>query len=181
MIRLSPHLLVATAGALIDLETGDDDARLIHRCGYWSHFDHRSRVSSWPVPLMATVQQLADFGRGRNVLAERAVAGDLFLQWSPAKDAFVRAGIVACVAGVGVYKEKSRYVDVLSIEGGGDDFWGFSVGPVRELVRRLSADSGDRFLRWTDLDRYTLLGSGLTETPESAPPATTDETMEVSQ
>ena len=32
------------------------DARFIHQCGYWSHYDHRSRSSSWPIPVDLTME-----------------------------------------------------------------------------------------------------------------------------
>ena len=71
MITLAPSLLVAAANALVGLEEQGGDNRgqmvelllkevnqqpgapwcaaFVYHVGYWSHFDHRSGKSSWPL------------------------------------------------------------------------------------------------------------------------------------
>src|SRR5437762_2271834 len=122
MIRLSPQLLIAAATSFIDVGElvtvdvaqnvarivgpWDDDAppldcgtELVQHWGFWSHFDHRTDRSTWPMVEARTADEIAEFGRIRNVLRTTPMAGDIYLQFSPVFGRFVRAGVVARVDG----------------------------------------------------------------------------------
>ncbi|MDB4890479.1 MAG: hypothetical protein JWL61_2334 [Gemmatimonadetes bacterium] len=182
MMRLSPQLLIVTAsafvgvgenaadhteGGLIDRffrsgsKEGDAarrewDVALIQHCGYWSHFDHRIERSSWPVSEARTPNDLGVFGLARGILVDQPESGDIFLQFSPSHQDFLRAGIVVRVCGHGVFARNRSYVDLLTIEGDTDESGRFGQGKAMRLARRLSPSLGDRFLRWADLDGLPL-------------------------
>jgi hypothetical protein len=180
MIRLSPRLLIATAGALAGLgahpfhrapgtgieqlyavHAGDAqapreswDAPLIQHCGYWAHFDYRSGRSAWPVPSAATVAELAAFGASRAILHSQPAAGDIFLQYTPRRRGFMHAGIVVDVIASGRYDARTPYYDLDTIEGDTDVDGRVAGGVTRRMTRRLSPASGDRFLRWAELETF---------------------------
>jgi hypothetical protein len=171
----SPSLLLAAANAFVgldELSSGDErtavpelvlrqlgqhiadhwDTAILHHWGYWSHFDHYTDRSAWPVIAASTPGELADFGTAHGVLRTHPLEGDIFLQFGPACRAFVRAGVVARVLSHGQVSDSKPYFDVLTIEGNtGDDG---TLGGARALriVRRLSPAAGDRFLRWAELE-----------------------------
>lgn len=132
MIPLSPVLLIASAGALLDGARAEaSTARLaeqflsgvgqphsknwnvafVHHAGHWSHFDHRTGRSSWPLPAAVACDQLAEFARAKDVLsAQGPEPGEVFLLRSPSKHKFVHAGIVLAVERFDVPgKEPMRY------------------------------------------------------------------------
>jgi len=177
-IPLSPTLLIAAANAFVGL--GENrrgpaleglvdcllrqvraprdkwshaswDAALVHHAGYWSHYDHASRQSAWPVPPMVSAAQLGSFARREGVLCEDPVPGDLFLLWGPARHAFVRTGIVQEVESRGRWMSGRDYNECVVIEGGTDR--GRTLGGRETLrhLRKLSAARGDRFMRWSAL------------------------------
>ena len=178
MNRLSPLLLIASAGTLVGLgvkgtfpeESPDDvldaddasrevdrrsaDVRLIQECGFWSHYDHRSRRSSWPLPRGMTTQELAVFGRTRGILHDEPEAGDIFLQYAPQRKAYLHAGIVLGLLGSGRFTPTTPYYDVYTIEGDTDKYGRLGGGKTRRIRRRLLTALGDCFLRWADLDLY---------------------------
>lgn len=180
MIPLTPQLLIATATAFVGigghpsdhLEGGlihrlcvasridgipDEvgwDVALIHHWGFWSHFDHRVEVSSWPVSAVKTASDLAAFGAARGLLHEQPEVGDIFLQYAPKRKCFVHAGIVAVVCVRGLLAPNRSYVEVVAIEGDSDEGGQLGGGKTVRLTRRLLPSAGDRFLRWADLENY---------------------------
>src|SRR5689334_4263460 len=61
---------------------GGWSASFVHRAGYWSHFDHRSGNSVWPLPDTASCTELAAFAAEHGVLAaDWAQHGDVYLLW----------------------------------------------------------------------------------------------------
>ena len=181
MSALAPSALVAAAGSLIGLRDGsvarDAEIRqllggyvagrrrpwasaLIHHAGYWSHFQHRSRTSNWPLPRVRQVPDLAEYAAAKNVLSFAAPQpGEIFVLWSPAKQHFVHTGILLSVEPIPLYREDDvgqahrdrRYV-CSTIEGEVTSTGGFA-GPHLGRVRRvLSPARGDRTIRWTELD-----------------------------
>jgi hypothetical protein len=180
MIRLTPQLLIVTASAFIGVgeHTADHtdgglidrffrrrqddesvplrewDVALIQHCGYWSHFDHRMDRSSWPVSTARTASELGLLGLTHGILSDQPEAGDIFLQFSPMRQAFFRAGIVVRVCGHGMLAHNHTYVDLLTIEGDTDESGRHGQGKALRLARRLSPSAGDRFLRWADLDVF---------------------------
>jgi hypothetical protein len=175
MINLCPQLLIAAATAFIGLgERGGDaapealidhlwdhagrtgepewDAAFVQHCGYWSHFDHRSGHSTWPVIAAATANDLAEFGRASGVLHDAPHDGDIFVQYSPFAHRFGRAGIIAHVVGQRTFRASPPVFDVLSIEGDTGAHGELGGACILRVARQVSAAHGDRFLRWVDLD-----------------------------
>ena len=173
MTRLSPQLLIAAAGTFVEsgipdgafFESPRDDAahkswdlKLIHHCGHWAHFDHQSERSSWPLPVVETPAQLGAFGSARDVVYDEPEVGDIFLQYAPRVRAFVHAGIVVGLLDAGRYSRNEPYVDIATIEGDTDEHGRLGGGRTMRVRRRLSSVSGDRFLRWAELESF---GTGL--------------------
>ena len=177
MFRLSPQLLIATTRALAglgvteeDFGEADDgaqhqgrvlgivqddrsswDARFVQQCGYWSHYNHRSRSSMWPIPVDLTTPELALFGLAHGVLHDTPEPGDVFLMWGPSRDMFVHAGVVVDVLATYPEPGRKRSFDVYAIEGDTDEYGRLRGGRAMRVRRRLSAARGDRFLRWAEL------------------------------
>ena len=164
MIPLTPQLFItaATAYAAAFPGVGEADRRddmcpptspplddaattcldFIHRAGYVSHYDHRVKRSSWPLPPMNHLAELVAFAAERDVFAARPKAGDIYLLWSPQLKRFESAGVIAFVD------------DVRCLVNGARAFDCETVGPADGLAqrRRLSLANGDRFIRWTALE-----------------------------
>ena len=107
MVRLSPQLLIATTRALAGMGvTGEMDfvdaldrppswdTRFIQQCGYWSHYEHRTRTSTWPIPANLTTAELALFGMAHHILHGAPEPGDIFLQYAEQRKTFVHTGVV---------------------------------------------------------------------------------------
>ena len=174
MIPLTPALVIATANAFVGLGTklaleecflrevwaGAKaasvlrwDTAFVHHVGYWSHYHHKAKQSSWPLPPTATPPELAQIAAARDALVDDPMPGDLFLLWSPAREEFLRTGIVV---EVGKKRRKdldgSRYRECVTIEGDTDPTMARGGGAVLRHERRLSSARTDRFVRWTALD-----------------------------
>lgn len=183
MMILSPHLLVAAAQSHIGL--GEDpgprrgqvvelflhsvhqppeepwSAAFVWHCGYWSHFDAAVGTSSWPIPPYGTCQDMAAYAKERNALLEEdPTFGDIYMMHSPSKKCFLRCGIVVEVVGRGgKYSNGKPYVEAIVIEGN-SGIGGSANGPAVVLTKRqLSIASGDRTLRWTNLDPRVVFGN----------------------
>ena len=177
MFRLSPQLLIATTRALAGMRvTGEQDlgdatladplvertwhdqrppswdARFIQQCGYWSHYDHRSRSSTWPIPVDLTTPELGFFGLAHNVLYDTPEPGDIFLMWGPQRELFIHSGVVVDVLATHLVLGRKPSFDVYTIEGDTDDYGRLAGGQTKRVRRRLSAALGDRFLRWAELE-----------------------------
>jgi hypothetical protein len=124
----------------------------VHHVGYWSHFDPVYGASSWPLPATASADELAAFAKGRGLLHEEPEDGDLFVLWAPVQQRFVRTGIVVTAGDFGVTFRGTPYQECLTIEANTNEEQTAEAGSILRRVRRLSADMGDRFIRWTDLD-----------------------------
>jgi hypothetical protein len=112
MIAPSPRLLVGAANAFVGVgELSRDDrgpvvdmmlrqvgmpgdggwsTAFVHHVGYWSHFDHATRTSSWPLPTLGDANALAQFGREQRIEREQPEPFDLFALYSPARAALSR-------------------------------------------------------------------------------------------
>jgi hypothetical protein len=181
MFRLSPQLLIATSRALAGLRVtewdfgdtieaepradplGDssrrDEAprswavRFVLECGYWSHYEQRSRSSSWPIPRGLTTPDLALFGLAHNVLYDLPEPGDIFLMWGRRQKMFIHAGVVVDVLAIHRVVGMKPFFDVYSAEGDTDEMGRLARGKAMRVRRRLSAELGDQFLRWTEIQR----------------------------
>lgn len=165
MIPLSPALLIATANAFVGMAEEREDGSspgapgraawhtsFVQHVGYWSHYDQRYLRSSWPLPRTADCNELAAFAAEHDALGERPVAGDVFLLWSPRTLEFVRAGIVVSVEEGGRSRRNEPWYECHTIEGDTDQSMALGGGMTLRHLRRLSAERGDRFVRWTALD-----------------------------
>ena len=171
MFHLSPQLLIATtralAGMCITGEPDEDtvttgefqnreaspnrDARFVQECGFWSHYDHRTRTSSWPIPHGLTTEGLAMFGMQHGVLHDTPLSGDIFLQYSPASKSFIHSGVIVEVLASFREGAEDPYFDVYTIEGDTDEMGRVRGGKTMRVRRRLSAMMGDCFFRWADM------------------------------
>ena len=189
-MRLSPQLFICAANTLVGL--GDSpadravngpidrmvkeaagpggvgperwDIAFVHHCGFRSHFNDRVGLSAWPLPAAATAADLGTIGANLGALSEAAEVGDIFLQFSPQHRTFVHAGIVTHVGAATLYSLGKSYVDLSTIEGDTNEQGDLGGGRVVRLARRLWPTTGDRFLRWVDLEPYRIVfgsrGSG---------------------
>ena len=173
MSPLSPSLLIAAAGALVEgARTADGTARLaeqflmgvgagglrrwnaafIYHAGYWSHFDHAAGRSIWPLPATADCDELGAFARFRNALSPRMPApGDVFLLWSPTRSRFVHAGIVLMAERFGALCSVPPRYACHTIEGNVTATGVLGGDRLTRVQRILSPVRGDRTIRWTAL------------------------------
>lgn len=129
------------------------DAAFAHHVGFWSHYDHRVSLSSWPLPPVATAAALGDFAHGHHLLRCKPAQGDLFLIWNRARGMFVRTGIVVTVEYDRRYLGDPTACDCVVIEGDTNPARAFRGGLVLRHQRTFSAARGDRFVRWTSVRR----------------------------
>jgi len=161
---LSPAFLITFAQALVDdaarqsissdvTESVWSSAGFVHHAGYWSHFDHRTGTSVWPLPSTASCTELAAFADEEGILlADAPEAGDVYLLWSPSKNRFARAGIVIGRVRPLSYPSGRTGFECLTIDACTTRS-GSLRGPHTAIVQRaLSPDVGDRVIRWPMLD-----------------------------
>lgn len=184
MILPSPRLLVAAANAFIGIRAEADahraaflelimadmddpgggtngtawdarwDAAFVHHVGFWSHYDHRGRVSSWPLPALRNCDDLAAYAKQRNVLVPDPCPahGDVFVQWSPTLKRYARAGIIIGPLGAPRQFDRARpYVECCVIEGNSDAAGRLGGESVVRVTRKLFVAQRDRVIRWTAL------------------------------
>ena len=181
MRQLQPQLLIATTRAMagmqvvVEHDLGDTrpvvplvdgrrpsaprpswDARFIHECGYWSHYDSSTKSSMWPIPLEFTTPELGLFGQRHDVLYDEPAPGDILLMHCPMWDAFVHSGVVVDVLTTIKHKGEKPMFDLYAIEGDVDKQGRLHGGRSLPVRRRLSPSRGDRFLRWAELDRESM-------------------------
>jgi hypothetical protein len=185
LIPLSPRFLIAAATSFDGLreENGNNRGLMVERfltgvgqaagqpwcaafvyhVGFWSHFDFRSRTSSWPLPATASCWVLGDYANRRGVLTDEPMEGDVFLVWKPELARFAHAGIVARVRETGTSPAGFRWFDCDTVEGNSNEDGDRDANAVVRRVRRfhpqLGGGRGDRFIRWVDLDRRLMLAN----------------------
>ena len=147
------------------------DAAFVHHAGYWSHYDQDTVRSSWPLPATASVEELAQYAGVCGALRPAPLFGDLFLLWSPAREAFVRTGVVIHVERWVVSARGEKVWECITIEGN-SSFVGANDGAlVLRQHRRFTPAIGDQFIRWTAFDereeRQWLIEDVLDEAAES--------------
>ena len=175
-IPLTPAFLFASAFALVGTHDGDAasaslrapfaaamdlaatgrwDTAFVHYAGYWSHYDARSRTSSWPFPPADDCDELAAAADLHGVLSKDAPQpGELLLLWSPARRCFVRTGIIlsvepASLDDTGGWNGDVRYA-CHTIEGAITDSGRPGGNGLGTVWRTLCPDRGDRSIRWMD-------------------------------
>ena len=174
MTPLTPSFLIATASAFVgvEAETGTTrgqmvdrflasvhtlpgepwDAAFVHYVGYWSHFHHVTRKSTWPLPATPYPWALGAHARHERILEREPVIGDVFLMFGEASREFVRVGIVVEVDNPELRPSGARWYRCTTIEGDTDDDGKRPRFAVLRRVRTFYPDAGDRFIRWAALD-----------------------------
>jgi hypothetical protein len=193
MLPLSPALFLAAASALVasddrepriprwrrwvhkelnpvkrDSHEADDRVMMpafIGHIGYWSH-RVTAGSSSWPLPLDADCDALAQIGLDRGVAGVgRPEPGAMYLRWSRTEQRFTRASIVVEVLNAAPPEGSAWGYDCEVLEGAAvlsrfreerDDP---TRAPFKTTVRWARRSRvvccpalGDRFLSWVDLD-----------------------------
>ena len=173
MKELDPRLLVAAATSFVGI--GEDGganrgqvvelflrqvrqppgqpwcAAFVHHVGYWSHFDHRTKTSSWPLPATASCWELGEYAARRAALRQDVEPGDVFLLYSSALRRFAHTGVVVSVDVIEQHVAGETAYLCTTIEGNTNEAGGREGTNTMQKQRRFSMQSGDRFIRWTDL------------------------------
>ena len=127
----------------------------IHHAGFWSHFDHATGASSWPLPATENASALAAYAQLHGVLHDVPETGDVFLLWSRGRMRFVRAGIVVRMQGAGNWPNGKPYHECMTIEANTSETLA-AGGRILRHSRRFSPFLGDRFVRWTALEARVI-------------------------
>lgn len=175
MILPSPRLLVAAANAFIGVHAEADarrtaflelmmadmsstnrtwDAVFVHHVGFWSHYDHYGRTSTWPLPALSSCDDLAAYAKDRGVLLgdPHPAHGDVFLQWSATLKRYARAGIViAPLSSHRRFHGDAPFVECCVIEGNSDAAGRLGGDAIVRITRKLFLAQHDRVIRWTAL------------------------------
>lgn len=177
MLCLSSHLLITKARALVGSGLVSDDRpgprgvgsaaadepdrrherpswdlSFVQHCGYWAHRDPTTGESSWPIPAGITRTELGKFGEKAGILYDTPEGGDIFLQYGPFREAFVRVGIVMEVLGSGYLLTKEPFFELYTVESDTGPQGQLHGGLTRRVRRELRPSTGDRFLSWMELD-----------------------------
>jgi hypothetical protein len=172
VIPLTPAFLVAAANAFVGLgEDGDDNrgqmvelflrevrqppgqpwcAAFVHHVGYWSHYDHASLHSTWPLPATASCFELGEFARERGILLEQPAVGDVFLLRSKELRRFAHTGIVVELVQTYGTGNIASYV-CTTVEGNTNADGSRNGNTTLRKTRRFSIANGDRFIRWANV------------------------------
>ena len=78
---------------------GDWDVALLYHWGYWAYFDYERGASAWPLLATDSAQQLGEFAAAQGIQRIDPAVGDIYLQFAPTRQGFVRAGLVVQVIG----------------------------------------------------------------------------------
>jgi hypothetical protein len=173
MTALDPRLLVAVATSFVGLgEQGGANrgqvvelflrevrqppgqpwcAAFVHHVGYWSHYDHATRASHWPLPATASCWELGEFARARGVLREDVQPGDVFLVYTPHLKRFAHTGIVVSIDSVSQQPVGDTVYCCTTIEGNTNQSGSREGTDTLRTTRVFSIATGDRFIRWTEL------------------------------
>lgn len=165
MIRHSPILLIAAAQALVPegsvgpcadarrMPPGDATGmQFVHRAGYWSHFDAKVGVSSWPLDVRWTLGEVHAVAAQHGMLQLDGSPGDLLIRCN-AQGVPTRVGVVlAAVDRLQLPGEAPTWTCHALWEGGhaprtsgGSDA---SMDPAVRESPWFQGGRGDRFLPW---------------------------------
>ena len=179
MIPLSPALLLAAATSFVGLgEDGGDNlgpvvelflrevrqppgqpwcAAFVHHVGFWSHWDHAAKASSWPLPPTASCWELGEFARVRAILRTDPEVGDVFLIRSKQQQRFAHTGVIASVNRALATPAGDTVYEATTVEGNTSDDGSREGRMTLTRTRRFSTRAGDRFIRWADIgNRATM-------------------------
>ena len=170
MTQLTPSFLVAAASCFVGVrEQGGPNrgqmveiflngveqpkgqpwcAAFVHHVGYWSHYDHRTKYSSWPLPATASCWQLGEFAREHGLLETEPQPGDVFLVYFRELRRFAHTGIIVTVE-QRIATDKDTVYVCTTVEGN-TNLDGAREGRLTlQKTRRFSMRNGDRFIRWS--------------------------------
>ena len=133
-------------------------AAFIWHVGFWSHCEDFDVRSSWPFPPTSSLEQMERFAESRGVLHEEPRAGDIFLLASGTRGTFSRGGIVIQVLNPDSRDDGRRFDECLTIEGDPTGKLASQGAIAIRRLRLLSSNMGDRFIRWSELDRRGAAG-----------------------
>ena len=139
---------------------GEWDAAFVRYVGYWSHYDHARRASTWPLPHAGSPEELVGAAHVLGLMRLVPEPADIFTTWSAARRQFVRTGIIVSVTDRRLGTDGTPYYACVTLEGN-VNARADARGPLVRCVRRcVSADWGDRFIRWTEpATRFTVSSS----------------------
>jgi hypothetical protein len=188
MLPLTPQFLVSTATAFASCEyqrnpedaeqdrseadatRGDASLRFVNFAGFWSHFTHLGRCSSWPLPASERIEDLVAFAERSSGVAPTPGVGDVFVLASIDGGRHVLAGIIAAVETTRTMLDGCLTFVCTTIEGqlGEPEANGVlsRIENVRVIRRRLSPAFGDCFIRWCGLGAHALPATFEYEVPE---------------
>ena len=130
----------------------------INSVGYWAHYDQRTRDSSWPLPHLESAGALATLGQRAKVLFNTPRVGDLVVVWTPGLARYTRVDLVA-----EVIRHRKTWVERQKTGVGErqDEVECLTLGAHCRGARaeRFLPSSGDRFLRWANLEGQTQYGT----------------------
>lgn len=177
VVPLTPALLVAAANAFIGVsEQGGDNrgpmveqflrgvnlppgqpwcAAFVHHVGHWSHYDHVTRRSSWPLPATGSCERLGRAARAAGLLRSEPHVGDVFLLHSRVRGRFIHTGIIVEVFDEARAHERDSHT-CLTIEGNtNDDGSANGYATLRKLRTFREAD-GHAFIRWAEVSERVV-------------------------
>ena len=177
VVPLTPALLVAAANAFLGVsEQGGDNrgpmverflrgvnlppgqpwcAAFVHHVGHWSHYDHGSRRSSWPLPATGSCETLARAARAAGLLRSEPNVGDVFLLYSRVRRRFFHTGIIVDLFGEERAHERDFHVCV-TIEGNTNDDGSANGYTTLRKHRTFRAADGHAFIRWAEWPRQVV-------------------------
>ena len=139
MPPLTPIRLLAAASCTPAQDADPAGLKFLNLCGVRSHLDFNCGRSSWPLPRLSTCNALATYAEAIGILQEDPIEGDVFLKYSGFHSRFIRAGIVATIDYE--YNWDGRCVYLCTVVEAGVSH-GLALSPL----------TGDRFVRWVDLE-----------------------------
>ena len=173
-IPLTPSFVIAAASALVGVTEvgGNNRGQMVERflklthvpagapwcaafvsyVGYWTHYDHWVKATSWPLPTTASCQELGSFARRREVLEKKPVEGDVFLMFNVMEARFSHTGFVVHVDRTIPRENGSCWYECRTIEGNTSAGSGGTADTVAARTRTFYPEAGDRFIRWVALD-----------------------------
>lgn len=176
MHPLSPALIIAAASGIVGPDAVEEQSRaadaqstaaFVGHIGYWGHYDEEAELSTWPFPIEADCEALAQLAGIEGVLSGAAPQpGAVFLKWSRQKQQFVRAGIVVAQIRTFGRSGTQRCYDCLVLEGSAllipveeadgrrrkREQFATAVQWARRTRMRCVPAEGDKFISWVDLD-----------------------------
>ena len=124
----------------------------MYHVGYYAHYDHVSKMSTWPLPPTASCYELGRFALRHMILEREPAVGDVFLKYDAKLRRFGHTGIVVSVHAGDPQEDLGIHV-CTTVEGNTNDNGSPNGNATLRRVRRFSEPKGDRFIRWIKVVR----------------------------